>query len=45
MSPARHLAAIRAVDVVCHSRLTGEEVAGTTLIVRESLEAARFVDR
>ena len=40
MTASRRLAAILAVDVAGHSRLMGEDEAGTAKIVRERREAA-----
>ena len=41
MAAARRLTAILAADVVGHSRLMGEDEAGTARAVREHREAAR----
>ena len=40
MTAARRLAAILAADVVCYSRLMGEDEAGTAQAVRDLREAA-----
>jgi class 3 adenylate cyclase len=44
MTATQRVAAIMAVDVVGHSRLTGEDEAGTALAVRNCPDAARPVN-